>query len=150
LPAPDVYTTPQIMAWIVDEYSRINRATTSFGVVTGKPLEVWGSQGRGDATAMGGMYVLREAAKYKKLNLKTASNCDAGLWKCWQFAFSLQRGSSAQRLLLLAIRKRRIYSKKGLDYDKALGTKKKTGSVQAYPGAEKISNRNFLSLMLMY
>jgi glutamate dehydrogenase/leucine dehydrogenase len=66
IPAPDVYTTPQIMAWIMDEYSKFKGYNVP-GVVTGKPLEVGGSQGRGVATAQGGFYILEEVAK--KLNI---------------------------------------------------------------------------------
>ncbi len=69
--APDVYTNPQIMAWMMDEYSAL-KGYNSFGVLTGKPVEVWGSEGRFDSTAMGGMYVMREAANKLKINLKGA------------------------------------------------------------------------------
>ena len=69
IPAPDVYTTPQIMAWMMDEYSKIVGYNAP-GVITGKPLEVGGSKGRTDATARGGMYVLREAAKCCGVELK--------------------------------------------------------------------------------
>ena len=60
IPAPDVYTNPQIMAWMADEYSMIH-GRNRLGVVTGKPLEVGGSEGRGEATSQGGVYVLLEA-----------------------------------------------------------------------------------------
>jgi len=72
IPAPDVYTTPQIMAWMMDEYSKIMGYNTP-GVITGKPLPIGGSLGRGDATAKGGMYTLREAAKVMGLNLSGAT-----------------------------------------------------------------------------
>ncbi|MDE1810973.1 MAG: Glu/Leu/Phe/Val dehydrogenase, partial [Candidatus Micrarchaeota archaeon] len=71
VPAPDVYTTPQIMAWMMDEYSTMV-GHNAFGVITGKPVEVWGSEGRMDSTALGGMFVMREAAKSMKINLKKA------------------------------------------------------------------------------
>jgi len=60
IPAPDVYTTPQIMAWMADEFSMM-QGYNEFGVITGKPLALGGSQGRSDATARGGVYCLREA-----------------------------------------------------------------------------------------
>jgi glutamate dehydrogenase/leucine dehydrogenase len=69
VPAPDVYTNPQIMAWIMDEFSKIKGYNVP-GVVTGKPLEVGGSQGRGTATAQGGFYVLEEIARKMKINPK--------------------------------------------------------------------------------
>ncbi len=71
IPAPDVYTTPQIMAWMMDEYSVIKGHMTP-GVITGKPLQLGGSQGRLDATARGGIYMVREAAKILRLELEGA------------------------------------------------------------------------------
>jgi len=62
VPAPDVYTNPQIMAWMADEYAKL-RGHYVPGVITGKPLEIGGSAGRGDATARGAYYTIREAAK---------------------------------------------------------------------------------------
>ena len=69
IPAPDVYTTPQIMGWIMDEFSKI-RGYNVPGVVTGKPLEIGGSAGRGTATAQGGFYVLEEVTKKLKIDPK--------------------------------------------------------------------------------
>src|SRR6266542_6937593 len=66
IPAPDVYTDSQVMAWIMDTYSMTHGATT-LGVVTGKPLALGGSKGRDRATARGVQYVLREACKAKKM-----------------------------------------------------------------------------------
>ncbi|MFH2136785.1 MAG: Glu/Leu/Phe/Val dehydrogenase [Patescibacteria group bacterium] len=69
IPAPDVYTTPQIMGWIMDEFSKIKGYNVP-GVVTGKPLEIGGSAGRGTATAQGGFYVLEEIVKKMKIDPK--------------------------------------------------------------------------------
>lgn len=69
IPAPDVYTTPQIMAWIVDEFSKL-KGFNAPGVVTGKPLEVGGSLGRNEATGLGGFFVFQRLAKKIKLNPK--------------------------------------------------------------------------------
>ena len=69
VPAPDVYTTPQIMAWMMDEYSKLVGKVTP-AVITGKPLENGGSEGRDTATAQGAMYILEEAAKKLNLNPK--------------------------------------------------------------------------------
>lgn len=65
VPAPDVYTNPKIMAWMADEFAKLNGGNKSLGVVTGKPLSVGGSKGRGTATAQGGVYVLEEIADMK-------------------------------------------------------------------------------------
>ncbi len=145
IPAPDVYTTPQIMAWIVDEYSKM-AGHNEFGTVTGKPLEVWGSQGRNDSTAMGAMYVLREAAKYRKMNLKTATVAVQGFGNAGNFAFSLSRKMFGSKVVAVSDSEGGIYSKAGLDYDKLVAIKKRGGSVQSYPGAEKITNGQLLEL----
>ena len=68
VPAPDVYTTPQMMAWMMDEFSFM-QGFNEFGVITGKPLALGGSAGRGDATARGGIYTLREAGKVLGIDL---------------------------------------------------------------------------------
>src|SRR5678809_345409 len=67
VPAPDVYTTPQIMAWMMDEFETIYGESHP-GMITGKPIPLGGSEGRGDATARGGLYVVREADKKMKLD----------------------------------------------------------------------------------
>src|SRR5919201_1733017 len=72
IPAPDVYTTPQIMAWMMDEFSFL-QGHNEFGVITGKPLALGGSQGRGDATARGAMYCVREAARVLGITLRQAT-----------------------------------------------------------------------------
>ena len=72
VPAPDVYTTPQIMAWMMDEYA-VMRGYNVPGIITGKPLPLGGSAGRGDATARGGMYTIREAAKLLGIDLSKAT-----------------------------------------------------------------------------
>src|SRR5437763_11688569 len=71
IPAPDVYTDEQTMAWIMDTISMI-RGHTELGVVTGKPISLGGSQGRSEATARGCLYALREACKVKGINLEGA------------------------------------------------------------------------------
>src|SRR5919107_4031160 len=71
IPAPDVYTDEQTMAWIMDTISMV-RGRTELGVVTGKPISLGGSQGRGEATARGCLYALREACNVKGMKLKGA------------------------------------------------------------------------------
>jgi glutamate dehydrogenase (NAD(P)+) len=72
VPAPDVYTTPEIMTWMLDEYETIMGRHLP-GVITGKPASLFGSLGRGDATARGGIYTVREAAQVLSLNLDEAT-----------------------------------------------------------------------------
>lgn len=143
--APDVYTTPQTMAWIIDEYSKI-AGQNEFGAATGKPLEVWGSEGRSDATAAGGLYVLRESAKQRKMNLKTASLAIQGVGNVGGYAFQLAKKLVGSKVVAVSDSEGAIYNKKGLDYDKVMDAKKKKGSVQSYGDAEKLTNEQLLEL----
>ncbi len=145
IPAPDVYTTPQIMAWIADEYSKI-AGHNEFGTVTGKPLELWGSKGRGDATGMGGMYVLREAAKYRKLKLKGASIAIQGFGNVGSYAFELAVKLFGAKVVAISDSEGAIYSKKGIDYAQLSKIKAAGKKVQTYPGVEKITNEQLLEL----
>ena len=144
--APDVYTNPQIMAWMMDEYSAL-KGYNSFGVLTGKPVEVWGSEGRFDSTAMGGMYVMREAANKLKINLKGAKVIIQGFGNAGKFAFELAHNIGAN-VIAISDSKGGIYSEDGLDLAKLEAAKEKTGSVQGYQdkNAEKISNEKLLEL----
>ena len=146
VPAPDVYTNPQIMAWMMDEYSKLV-GHNEFGVITGKPIEVWGSEGRFDSTAMGGMYVLREAAKQRKLKIKDARIAIQGFGNAGKFAFDLSRKLGA-RVVAISDSSGGVYSEKGLDYDKLSKAKAESGEIQDYSekGMEKISNSELLEL----
>ena len=144
IPAPDVYTNPQIMAWMMDEYSKMV-GYDEFAMITGKPVEVWGSEGRFDSTAVGGMYVLREAAKLKKLDLKNAKVAIQGFGNAGFFAFELAKQQGAN-IVAISDSKGGIYYEKGLDYNKLAEAKKNTGSVQGYEGGEKITNEKLLEL----
>ena len=88
IPAPDVYTTPQIMAWFVDTYEKV-KGWSEPSCFTGKPIEIGGSLGRGDATARGGMYVLREALKDMGLLGKPLTATIQGYGNAGSFAHAL-------------------------------------------------------------
>ncbi|MDS0257710.1 Glu/Leu/Phe/Val dehydrogenase, partial [Thermoplasmatales archaeon AK] len=145
VPAPDVYTTPQIMAWMMDEYEKTVRHSAP-GVITGKPLELWGSLGRGDATARGGMYVLREAAKKIKLDLSKATVAIQGFGNAGQFAVKLVHEMFGSKVVAVSDTKGGIYLESGIDYQKLLDHKQKTGSVVNFPGAKNITNEELLEL----
>jgi len=145
IPAPDVYTTPQIMAWMMDEYSKIVGYNAP-GVITGKPLEVGGSLGRGDATAKGGMYCLREAAKKIKLDLSKATVAVQGYGNAGQFAHKLVTEMFGAKVVAVSDSKGGIYCEKGLDFEKVLEHKEKTGSVLNFPGTKNITNEELLEL----
>ena len=145
IPAPDVYTTPQDMAWMMDEYSKIV-GHNEFGVITGKPLEVGGSEGRFDSTAMGGMYVLREAAKIKKINLRNAKIAIQGFGNAGNFAFDLSNKLFGSKVVAVSDSSGGAYSPKGLDYQKLKEAKSKTGSVENCKGVESVSNEELLEM----
>lgn len=145
IPAPDVYTTPQMMAWMMDEYSKIVGYNTP-GVITGKPLEVGGSLGRGDATARGGLFTLREAAKKIKLDLKKATVAVQGFGNAGQYAHKLVTEMFGSKVVAVSDTKGGIYCKDGLDFNKVLAHKEKTGSVVNFPGSKNITNEELLEL----
>ena len=145
VPAPDVYTTPQIMAWMMDEYENIVRRSAP-GVITGKPLELGGSLGRGDATAKGGMYVLREGAKKLGLDLSKATVAIQGFGNAGQFALKLVQEHFHSKVVAVSDTKSGIYSEKGINFDALMEHKKKTGSVANFPGTKNITNEELLEL----
>jgi len=146
VPAPDVYTTPQIMAWMLDEYETI-QGHAHPGVITGKPLPLGGSQGRGDATARGGVYTVREAAKTLKIDASTASYAIQGFGNAGQFAATLHREILGGGKLLAASDSRGgVFCKNGIDPQKLVHHKQETGQVGGFPGTEPISNEKLLEL----
>ncbi len=145
VPAPDVYTTPQIMAWMADEYSFL-KGYNEFGVITGKPLELGGSQGRGDATARGGVYTVREAAKVLGLELKGATAAIQGYGNAGTFAHSLGQEILGLKIVAVSDSKGGIVDWNGLDYNAVTAHKAKTGSVINFPGAKNITNEALLEL----
>ncbi len=145
VPAPDVYTTPQIMAWMMDEYENIVRRSAP-GVITGKPLEIGGSLGRGDATARGGMYVLREGSKKLGLDLSKATVAIQGFGNAGQFAVKLIKELFGSKVVAVSDTKGGIYAKDGIDFNKLLAHKKSHGTVEDFPGSKNISNEELLEL----
>ena len=145
VPAPDVYTTPQIMAWMMDEYSKIVGYNAP-GVITGKPLPLGGSAGRGDATARGGMYCIREAAQVLGLELKGATVAVQGYGNAGQFAHKLVTEMFGCKVVAVSDSKGGIYKADGLDFDAVLAHKKGTRSVVGFDGTEGVSNAELLEL----
>ena len=145
VPAPDVYTNPQIMAWMADEFSFM-KGYNEFGVITGKPLALGGSAGRGDATARGGIYCLREAGKVLGLDLKGATTAIQGYGNAGAFGHKLGVELLGLKVVAVSDSKGGIHNPKGLDYKAVLAHKEKTGSVTGFPGAEKITNEALLEL----
>ena len=145
IPAPDVYTNPQIMAWMMDEYSKLRGCYTP-EVITGKPLAVGGSLGRGDATARGGVYTMVEAAKHLELDLSAATVAIQGYGNAGSNAAILIHSMLGSKIVAVSDSKGGIYDKRGLEPRYVLKHKKETGSVINFPEAENISNDQLLEL----
>jgi glutamate dehydrogenase (NAD(P)+) len=131
VPAPDVYTTPQIMAWMMDEYS-VMRGYNVPGVITGKPLPLGGSLGRGDATARGGMFTIREAADALGIDLSKATVAIQGYGNAGQFAHQLVTEMFGSRVVAVSDSRGGIYCPSGLDFDATVAWKQENRTVATY------------------
>ncbi len=145
IPAPDVYTDGQTMAWIMDTISMAKGYTVS-GVVTGKPIPIGGSLGRDEATARGAVYTTREAAKKIKLNLKGATVAVQGFGNAGYHYARLMQDEYGSKIVAVSDSKGGIYSEKGFDPKEVMAYKEKTGSVVGFPGTKKITNEELLEL----
>ena len=145
VPAPDVYTTPQIMAWMMDEYEVITGEHHP-GVITGKPIPLGGSEGRGDATARGGIYIVREAGKVLGIDLKGKTMAIQGFGNAGQFATLLGEEILGLKLVAASDSKGGIYNPKGLNSKKVVDFKLRTGSLRGFPGADAVTNEELLEL----
>jgi len=145
IPAPDVYTTPQIMAWMMDEYSKIVGYNAP-GVLTGKPIPLGGSLGRGDATARGAVYTILEAAKVIGLNLKGATVAVQGYGNAGYFAAKLMEELAGSKVVAVTDSRGGAYAADGIGPEAAFQYKKETGSVSGFAGAKAITNAEILEL----
>ena len=145
IPAPDVYTNPQIMAWMMDEYSFI-RGYNVPGVITGKPIPLGGSAGRGDATARGGMLCTREAGKVLGIELKGATAAIQGYGNAGQFAHLLDEELLGLKVVAVSDSRGGILNPDGLEAKAAREHKNNTGAVKGFPGAREITNEELLEL----
>jgi glutamate dehydrogenase (NAD(P)+) len=145
VPAPDVYTDAQIMSWMMDEFSAMQGHNVP-GVITGKPLCLGGSRGRNDATARGGMYCTREAAKALGINLKGQTAAIQGYGNAGQFAHKLGEQLLGLKVVAVSDSRGGIYNAKGLKFEDVLAHKGTTGSVVDMPGCKNITNQELLEL----
>jgi glutamate dehydrogenase/leucine dehydrogenase len=144
IPAPDVNTTPQIMAWVMDTYS-MNKGYTVPGVVTGKPVPIGGSLGRGTATARGLMFSVLSALgklKIKKAGLRVAVQ---GYGNAGYNAAKLLH-EQGFKVIACSTSKGGILKKSGFDPDAVQAHYEKIGSVTGFGGAESVSNAELLEL----
>jgi glutamate dehydrogenase (NAD(P)+) len=145
VPAPDVYTNPQIMAWMMDEFSVIKGYNVP-GVITGKPLPLGGSEGRGDATARGGVYTVREAGKVLGINLKGASAAIQGYGNAGQFAHKLGEELLGLKVVAISDSKGGVYREKGIPFEEGVAWKSKNGTVVDMANTKNITNEELLEL----
>ena len=144
IPAPDVYTGPKNMAWIMDVYSILNGHPEP-AVITGKPLEIGGSLGRSDSTSRGVAIVAAEAAKKLNIKLKDARVAIQGFGNVGSNAALILRKEYGMKIVGVSDSKGGIYSREGLDVDKVMKEKERSGTVTSLAGAEKISNEDILT-----
>src|SRR6266705_595050 len=144
IPAPDVYTNAQTMAWIMDTYS-MTVGSTQLGVVTGKPLPIGGSQGRGEATARGVQFVTREACREKGIPLRGARVAVQGFGNAGSVAARLLSEDGAT-VIAVSDSSGGICNTRGLDIGAVLAHKEGTGSLRGYREAEPISNEKILEV----
>ncbi|WP_420640899.1 Glu/Leu/Phe/Val family dehydrogenase [Candidatus Leptofilum sp.] len=145
VPAPDVYTHPRIMAWMMDEYETITSKREP-GVITGKPLELGGSAGRGDATARGGIYTVREAAKALDINVEGATAAIQGYGNAGTFAHLLAEEILGLKIVAVSDSRGGIYNPQGLKAKETMQLKAETGSVTNAQGVDQITNEELLEL----
>jgi len=144
VPAPDVNTNEQIMAWVMDTYSmHVGHTTTS--VVTGKPTELGGSLGRREATGRGVMIVARESAKHIGFDIKGASIAVQGFGNVGSISAQLLAGFGA-RIVAVTDWKGGVYNGQGLDVAKLIAYVGEHKSVEGFPGAEAIDNARLFAL----
>ncbi len=143
VPAPDVNTTPEIMAWIADEYTKIT-GEKSGAVITGKPLDKGGSEGRGTATAQGGFYVFEALKDELHLPEKCAvviqgfGNAGLNAAKIWS--------ATQHRVIAVSDSKSGITNPAGLDVSALEAHKKATGSLEGFTGGTSVTNAEILEL----
>jgi len=144
VPAPDMYTTPQIMGWMRDEFEKL-LGHTDPGVITGKAVADGGSEGRETATAQGGVYVVREYAK--KLNLQPSETkvVIQGMGNVGGFMAKLL-GGDGYKILAISDSKGGVYNENGLDLSAVFEYKKQTGSLVGFGGGQNVSNEELLEL----
>ena len=145
IPAPDVYTDSQTMAWIMDTYSQVKGYSVP-GVVTGKPISLGGSEGRGEATGRGCAYVIREASKDAGVRVKNGTVAVQGFGNAGSVCVNLLNDEQGAKIVAASDSKGGIYKADGFNPHALEEHKAKTGSVVGFPGAKAISNEDLLEL----
>ncbi len=144
IPAPDVGTNPQVMAWIMDTYS-MHRGYSTPSVVTGKPVAIGGSHGREEATGRGVQIVTREAARYLGMTLAGSTVAIQGFGNVGSVAAVLLAKLGC-KIIAASDTGGGVVNTKGLDADRLVEHKGRTGSVAGFPGADAITNAALLEV----
>jgi len=144
IPAPDMYTDAQTMAWIMDTYS-MTKGYSSLGVVTGKPLSIGGSEGRNEATARGCLVAVEEACRVKKMSVRGSSVAIQGFGNAGSLAAKLFSEKKA-RVIAISDSRGGVFNSRGIDPLKAMRYKERSGTVVGMPGTSRISNDELLAM----
>jgi len=142
IPAPDVNTNPQIMAWIMDTFSMQSGFSVP-SMVTGKPLEIGGSLGRNEATGRGVVYTVEEACSRLNINIAGATAAVQGFGNVGYTAAQNLHDLGC-RVVAVSDSRGGVYCEQGLDPREVLAFKQKTGSVWDFPDGRNISNQDLL------
>ncbi|MDX1663695.1 MAG: Glu/Leu/Phe/Val dehydrogenase [Candidatus Promineifilaceae bacterium] len=145
VPAPDVNTNAQIMAWMLDEYETLEGRHEP-GVITGKPLELGGSAGRPPATAMGGIVSIRETGRVLGMDMVGRTCAIQGFGNVGSHAHRLAVDVLGMKVVAVSDEFGGIYNADGLDYETVAGHVQETGRVPEAPDSEPISNDDLLTL----
>jgi len=145
IPAPDMNTNPQVMAWVMDTYS-MHQGYSVPAVVTGKPIGVGGSEGRMEATARGVMVVTREAMLDKNMNPEDCSVVVQGFGNVGSITARLLHDELHCKVIGLSDIYGGVYNPKGIDVHRALRYSKEHGSLKGLPDSEPVTNAELLEL----
>jgi glutamate dehydrogenase (NAD(P)+) len=145
IPAPDVGTDPQTMAWFMDTYSQEQGGFAQPGVVTGKPVEIGGSLGRNHATGLGVIYVCERAMEMKQMKMAGSKIVIQGFGNVGSFAakFAFDRGA---RVIAVSDVTGGIFNGDGLNIIQLMEYVKETKGVKGFPGSQPVSNEELLEL----
>ena len=143
IPAPDLGTNSQTMAWMMDAYSQIHGYTP--GIVTGKPVELGGSVGRDSATGRGVVYVMTEMAKDMRMSVEGGRVVVQGFGQVgsWTVRLAAEMGCNIVGVSDIS---GAIYSSSGIDVDRLFRHKQETGTVAGFPGADQLTNEELLEI----
>jgi glutamate dehydrogenase (NAD(P)+) len=145
VPAPDVNTNPQVMGWMLDEYETLVGHKAP-GLITGKPLPLGGSAGRTPATALGGIFAIREAAKELGMSLEGATCAVQGFGNVGSFAVKLAAERLGMRVVAVSDEFGGIYKADGIDYTELSAHVRGMRKVEGFAGADNLSNDELLTL----